>query len=68
MRLLLRQDVGVDVLVPEALSELEVDPLVEGDFHPGDLLLAVLALPAERWDGHHAEAERLDRVVVNALC
>ena len=31
------------------------NPLEQGDFHPGDLLGAVLRLPREYWHTHFAE-------------
>jgi len=32
------QEIGLDYLMPLALTELEKDPMVEGDLYPGDLL------------------------------
>ncbi|WP_307872763.1 contact-dependent growth inhibition system immunity protein [Paractinoplanes ovalisporus] len=63
LRILLGQQVGVPVLVPLALARLEEDPLVEGDFYPGDLLATVLRLPAEHWRSHPDQVERVRRVV-----
>ncbi|UOZ08577.1 contact-dependent growth inhibition system immunity protein [Amycolatopsis sp. WQ 127309] len=66
LRVLLGQRVGVDALVPFALATLERDPLAEGDFYPGDLLVAVLDLPADHWTRNAEEAERLTRIVATA--
>jgi len=63
LRLALGQDVGAATLVPRALAALERDPLAEGDYYPGDLLVAVLGLPPSFWTAHGGEADRLDRVV-----
>jgi hypothetical protein len=52
LRLLLGQQVGVDVLLPRALDVLRRDPLIEGDFYPGDLLASVLRLPQSYWRQH----------------
>ncbi len=47
-RALLTQGVGTQYVVPMALDFVESDPLVEGDYYPGDLLTALLRpLPAE---------------------
>jgi hypothetical protein len=48
-RLLIGQDVGTRHLVPLALSFLEGEPLVEGDYYPGDLLLALIQMPDTYW-------------------
>ncbi|MBE8523770.1 hypothetical protein ILP97_40850 [Amycolatopsis sp. H6(2020)] len=63
LRLLLGQHVGVEVLVPVALTHLEHDPMTEGDFYPGDLLVAVLAVPATYWPGHPGDLDRARRVL-----
>jgi hypothetical protein len=49
LRVLVAQRVGLDVLVPLALARLEENPLAEGDFYPGDLLVAVLRVPPAYW-------------------
>lgn len=68
LRVLIGQNVGVDVLVPRALAVLRAEPLVTGTYYPGDLLVAVLELPVSYWTAHpaeHAEVERvLDGLVV----
>lgn len=52
LRLLIGQKIGVDVLLRHALALLASDPLVAGDFYPGDLLVAVMRLPPEYWAAH----------------
>ncbi|MEU0536887.1 contact-dependent growth inhibition system immunity protein [Amycolatopsis tolypomycina] len=63
LRLLLGQHIGVETLVPLALTMLEDDPLAEGDFYPGDLLVAVLKAPATHWPAHPGDLDRVRRVV-----
>lgn len=46
LRILVGQEVGLDHVMPLALRMLEVDPLAEGDFYPGDLLVSVLRTTA----------------------
>ena len=58
LRILLGQRVGLALLVPRALDRLEVDPLVEGDFYPGDLLVAVLGVPDSYWRDHPEQLAR----------
>lgn len=62
LRLLLSQRVGVEVLTPEALRVLRHDPLAEGDYYPGDLLVAVLKLPTSYWDAHPGELAAVQRI------
>ena len=49
LRLLLEEGESVGVLLRIALNRLERDPFLGGDFHPGDLLVAVLHLPNAEW-------------------
>lgn len=49
LRIMLGQNIGSQYLVPIALEHLEVEPFVEGDFYPGDLLCNVLSLPHSFW-------------------
>jgi hypothetical protein len=41
---LLRQRIGVEILLDRALDLLERDPIVETEYYPGDLLCAVLRI------------------------
>ncbi|MCK0170098.1 contact-dependent growth inhibition system immunity protein [Aliiroseovarius sp. S1123] len=45
LRIMIAQDIGVDVLKPFALAVLREDPMAEGDYYPGDLLEAA----RKRW-------------------
>jgi hypothetical protein len=51
-------------LVPLAVARLDREPLAEGDFYPGDLLAAVLRVPAEYWTAHPGQRRRLRAVLV----
>jgi hypothetical protein len=66
LRLLLGQQVGVDVLLPRALELLKHDPLAEGDIYPGDLLAAVLRLPQSYWRQHPDHAQKI-RVALDSI-
>jgi hypothetical protein len=54
VRLLLGQTIGLDWLVPLALSRLEKDPFA-GDLYRGDLLAAVLRAGTAYWADHPAD-------------
>lgn len=49
LRLLISQDVARPTLIPIALGMLRYEPLLEGDLYPGDLLHAVMRVPAAYW-------------------
>src|ERR1700754_2866555 len=52
LRVLIGQQVGVDALMPLVLDRLERDPLAEGDYYAGDLLVAVLGVSRDYWERH----------------
>ena len=49
--------------MPLAIERLETDPLAEGDYYPGDLLAAMLAVPANHWRAHPRDYDRLSAVL-----
>ena len=46
------QHIGLDYLMPLALEHLRADPLAEGDYYSGDLLVAVLKAGRDFWCQH----------------
>lgn len=65
LRVLLEQQVGLDVLVPRTLTRLEQQPLLEGHYYPGDVLASVLRLPPSYWSENPAQLARLERVIAS---
>jgi hypothetical protein len=65
LRVLIAQHAGLDPLVPRALTRLEEDPLLEGDYYPGDVLVAVLKVPATYWSAHPDQRTRLEHVITS---
>lgn len=63
VRLLIGQQEDCPRLVPIALGWLADDPLLEVDFYPGDLLVAVCRLPAAFWSAHPDELAELDHLL-----
>lgn len=63
LRIMLSQELGVTYLLPIAVTELESDPLAEGDFYPGDLCQSVLLLPYEVWKDHKDMYKRVKKVI-----
>lgn len=62
LRLLISQQIGLDALVPRAVALLRQDPMLEGDFYPGDLLVAVLKVPSSYWHQHTGLLEIMHEV------
>lgn len=58
------QGFSLDVLLPRALTLLETDPLAEGDYYPGDLLVTVLGPRARAWIDENAPALRTQLVAI----
>jgi hypothetical protein len=67
LRIMLGQNIGSRYLVPIALEHLEVEPFVEGDFYPGDLLCNVLSLPRSFWADNPSLRDRAGAVAARAL-
>ncbi len=65
-RLLIGQDIGTNHLVPLALAFLEAKPLIEGDYYPGDLLLALFDVPKKYRLQHPESHARLLEVARRA--
>lgn len=62
-RVLISQGIGEKYLVPLAIGYLEGCPLIEGDYYPGDLLVAMMKIEEPLWLSCPSYLERL-RVVV----
>lgn len=52
LRLVIGQKFSLEYLVPLALDRLEIDPLAEGAYFEGDLLMNVHRLPQDFWTAH----------------
>ena len=63
LRLLIAQQVGIDVVIPRVLTMLEQEPLLEGDYYPGDVLVAVLKVPPTYWSANPAQLARIQRII-----
>lgn len=59
LRITLGQKFGTHFLTPLALEQLEVEPFVEGNCYPGDLLVSVMRLPHDYWARHPTEVNRM---------
>jgi hypothetical protein len=67
LRFLIGQTRGLQLLVPMALDHLEVHPLAEGDYYPGDLLASVADVGDSFWRVHPNLRRRLVKALQLAL-
>ncbi|WP_298018230.1 contact-dependent growth inhibition system immunity protein [uncultured Parasphingopyxis sp.] len=51
VRLAIGQKVSLPYLLELAIERLRLDPLIEGDYYPGDVLSALVHLDEEDWHG-----------------
>src|SRR6516162_957390 len=65
LRIMISQGIGPQYLVPQAVAILGREPLAEGDYYPGDLLVAVIG--AAWLQGHADWLAKVIRVVKRAL-
>ncbi len=63
LRIMIGQGIGLPWLVPLALERLEEDPLVEGDYYPGDLLGSVLGIEAGFWRNHPDLRNSIEEII-----
>ncbi|MER5200342.1 contact-dependent growth inhibition system immunity protein [Streptomyces sp. NPDC002755] len=63
LRLLIRQDIGLSVLLPLAVEVLGDNPTAEGHMGEGDLLRAVLTRASAVWSVYPDSARQLASVV-----
>ncbi len=67
LRLMIGQAEGLPYLVPLAIERLQEDPLVDGDFYPGDLLMAVLKVESSFWHAHPDLRRAVEGIARKAL-
>jgi hypothetical protein len=63
LRIVVGQRIGLPFLIPMAVERLEDDPLVAGDFYPGDLLQAVVRAGEGFWADHPDSLQRVRKVL-----
>jgi hypothetical protein len=52
LRIMIGQNIGLKYLMPMAVERLKQNPLAEGDFYAGDLLVNVLRVETNFWSSH----------------
>lgn len=64
LRLLILQQISLDVLLPLALERLLQNPLGSGDLYVGDLFCSVLKVNKEYWASNNELKTELDEVII----
>lgn len=70
LRIMIGQNIGLQHLIPKALTILEDDPLAEGDYFPGDLLKAATSVDTsfyERYPSALARTLSVARLAIDRL-
>ena len=62
-RILIGQEMYLDIILPLSIRLLENDPLISGDYYRGDLLKAVLSINAKFWKDNPELKSRLDNIL-----
>ena len=67
LRIMIGQNIGLQYLIPLAIEYLQKDPLVEGDYFPGDLLSVVLRAESDFFVTCPHYRQEVERIVSQAL-
>jgi hypothetical protein len=63
LRIMIGQQISLPILIPLAVECLEQEPLVQGDYFPGDLLSVMLKIDERFWATHPDSLQRVRRIV-----
>ncbi|MBB4080807.1 hypothetical protein GGR28_003442 [Lewinella aquimaris] len=65
LRLLVSQGIGLEYVMPFVLVQLKENPIVEGSYYPGDLLLAVGTVDSGYWKKNPGQLQIIISIVQN---
>lgn len=65
LRFLINQEILLEILIPIALEQLQLNVLAEGDFYKGDLLNAVLSVTNAFWNNNIPMKEILKKILLD---
>ncbi len=63
LRIMIGQNIGLPYLVPLAIEQLQRDPLIQGDYFPGDLLAAVVRVKSDFWQARPRVRQAVQAIV-----
>lgn len=64
LRIMIGQNISLEYMLPLALIELEINPLVSGNFYSGDLLVAVLTAEKTYYTENPAVYDKVKALIV----
>jgi hypothetical protein len=67
VRLAVGQKVGFPIVLEVAIRRLRADPLIEGDYYPGDVLAALVRLDEVDWGGRDDLRSELEALFRQAM-
>ena len=67
LRIMIGQNISLDILMPIAFERLKQNILAEGDFYPGDLLNNVLRAETSYWEKNPQLHKKLTKLYLNNL-
>ena len=65
-RVLIGQQMSLELLVPKAIDLVVKEPMIEAQFYPGDLLCVLLEVKGEYWGRHEELRLRLEKCLTQA--
>ncbi len=63
LRIMIGQSIGLKYLMPIAIEKLHENPMVLGDFYPGDLLQSVLKREIEYWNSNKDFWQKIYQII-----
>lgn len=67
LRIMVGQKQGLKYLIPLAVDLLDKNPLISGDYFPGDLLCSVARVQSDFWKTESALRERIGKLIDLAI-
>src|SRR5688572_13152596 len=67
LRIMIGQSIGLEYLMPLAIEKLQENPLAEGSFYAGDLLVNVLRIESAFWLKFSALKSEVIKIAENAF-
>lgn len=65
LRVLIGQNMFLDICIPMALEFLREDPMIETIYYPGDLLTNVLSVPLSFWQENLRLKEEIKSILIS---
>lgn len=67
LRIMIGQEIGLNYLVELAIEKLEQNPLAEGDYYAGDLLVNVLRVDSRFWSQFPVLNSKVSKIAEQAF-